>query len=266
MDPSPTMSDDGAGRVKKTRRRLRLSCVECTKRRQKCDRQHPCGLCVTRGVAHLCRWESVPMARPAPARPPASALREVSVTDQTDIIQDLKQRIVALEKDLESARRSSPSITLVSGGRTPTPKSPSVLEAIGAKPLGDSSRPSPKEPQSPATPFVSSNPQDLGSLLFPLDDNIYGSTSTLAQLSLGHHGEFIGRGSLLCALHSVRLFLFPWAPLIQRRLPRDISLDSFTPIRQTLCLTSLIRRKSSPTCSSAQVSSSSSQVCHPWSL
>ena len=111
---------------------------------------------------------------------------------------------MALEKDLDSARRSSPSITLVSGGRTPTPKSPSVLEAIGAKPLGDSSRPSPKEPQSPATPFVASNPQDLGSLLFPLDDNIYGSTSTLAQLSLGHHGEFIGRGSLLCALHSVR--------------------------------------------------------------
>ncbi|KAL5524803.1 hypothetical protein ACEPAF_9949 [Sanghuangporus sanghuang] len=58
---------------KRTRRRLRVSCVECTRRRQKCDRQQPCGLCKTRGVEHLCRWETEPYARPPPARPPGRA-------------------------------------------------------------------------------------------------------------------------------------------------------------------------------------------------
>ncbi|KAI5123647.1 hypothetical protein M0805_001680 [Coniferiporia weirii] len=58
--------------TRKTRRRLRVSCVECTRRRQKCDRQQPCGLCRTRGVEHLCRWETEPFARPPPARPPGA--------------------------------------------------------------------------------------------------------------------------------------------------------------------------------------------------
>lgn len=38
---------------------------------------------------------------------------------------------------------------------------------------------------------------------YPLDDMVYSLTSFHAQLSLAHHGEFIGRGSLICALHSV---------------------------------------------------------------
>lgn len=37
----------------------------------------------------------------------------------------------------------------------------------------------------------------------PLAQDIYDATSTLAQLALGHHGEYIGRGSLICALYSV---------------------------------------------------------------
>lgn len=37
---------------------------------KKCDRQQPCGLCTSRGVEHLCRWELEPFARPPPARPP----------------------------------------------------------------------------------------------------------------------------------------------------------------------------------------------------
>ncbi|TFK62319.1 hypothetical protein BDN72DRAFT_848822 [Pluteus cervinus] len=32
---------------------------------------------------------------------------------------------------------------------------------------------------------------------------MYDTTSTLAQLSISHHGEYIGRGSLICALHSI---------------------------------------------------------------
>ena len=37
----------------------------------------------------------------------------------------------------------------------------------------------------------------------PLDDDIYSISFVWAQRSLGHVGEFIGRGSILCALHSV---------------------------------------------------------------
>ncbi|OCB88722.1 hypothetical protein A7U60_g4103 [Sanghuangporus baumii] len=61
---------------KKTRRRLRVSCVECTRRRQKCDRTQPCGLCRRRGVEHLCRWELEPFARPQPSRPTGSRKTE----------------------------------------------------------------------------------------------------------------------------------------------------------------------------------------------
>ena len=31
-----------------------LSCAECNRRKQKCDRQEPCTQCVARGVPHLC--------------------------------------------------------------------------------------------------------------------------------------------------------------------------------------------------------------------
>ncbi|KAL2165542.1 hypothetical protein VTH06DRAFT_844 [Thermothelomyces fergusii] len=34
------------------------SCVECRRRKQKCDRKFPCNHCLKRGVSHLCRFES----------------------------------------------------------------------------------------------------------------------------------------------------------------------------------------------------------------
>jgi Fungal specific transcription factor domain len=36
-----------------------------------------------------------------------------------------------------------------------------------------------------------------------LGDEVYSALTALAQLSFGHHGEFVGRGSFICALHSV---------------------------------------------------------------
>ena len=50
--------DDGAsvrpGREHK-RTRVHFSCVECHRRKQKCDRKEPCSQCVARKVPHLCR-------------------------------------------------------------------------------------------------------------------------------------------------------------------------------------------------------------------
>lgn len=39
--------------------------------------------------------------------------------------------------------------------------------------------------------------------MVPLDETVYSRSYVYAQRSLGHVGEFIGRGSILCALHSV---------------------------------------------------------------
>ncbi|KDQ12694.1 hypothetical protein BOTBODRAFT_34149 [Botryobasidium botryosum FD-172 SS1] len=56
---SPTMkrkSDDAqASGKKKPRTRVSYSCSECHRRKQKCDRQVPCGHCVARKVPDLCR-------------------------------------------------------------------------------------------------------------------------------------------------------------------------------------------------------------------
>jgi hypothetical protein len=37
------------------RTRVHFSCVECHRRKQKCDRKEPCSQCVARRVPHLCR-------------------------------------------------------------------------------------------------------------------------------------------------------------------------------------------------------------------
>ncbi|KAJ4483714.1 hypothetical protein J3R30DRAFT_1821410 [Lentinula aciculospora] len=96
MTPDSSISP---GNVKKIRRRLRLSCIECTKRRQRCDRIQPaCGLCKSRGIEHLCRWASVPFARPAPAKTPA--LVKANESDELKI-QRLLNRVDALERQLE---------------------------------------------------------------------------------------------------------------------------------------------------------------------
>ncbi|KAF8971071.1 hypothetical protein BDZ97DRAFT_1753416 [Flammula alnicola] len=200
-------------REKKTRRRLRLSCVECTKRRQKCDRKHPCSLCVTRGVAHLCRWETVPLARPAPARPPPSALKELNVTDPGALVSELRQRIAALENELEQARErcGSPGIAHSTSSRTQSTPPFSGVTDVGTtcSTLSEPQLSERSQHQSPAQHFaeyalanLDDEPQ-LGTPPFPLDEDAYEATSTLAQLSLAHHGEFIGRGSLICALHSM---------------------------------------------------------------
>ncbi|KAF8629132.1 hypothetical protein AX17_005718 [Amanita inopinata Kibby_2008] len=69
----------------------------------------------------------------------------------------------------------------------------------------------------PSPPTTSQQSQPFPAVLhppeYPLDDSVYSITSFLAQLSLAHHGEFIGRGSLICALHSlstkkIRRFLY----------------------------------------------------------
>ncbi|KAG6813127.1 hypothetical protein H0H92_013751 [Tricholoma furcatifolium] len=191
---------------KKTRRRLRLSCVECTKRRQKCDRKYPCSLCTQRGVTHLCRWETVPLARPAPARPPVGTTHPTS--EQT--IEILRARIA----DLENALSEKPNYNILPTKVEPLhdsiiPTSPSGSSTLGASTANTSPYASPTPDLLPMHSFSSTDQrgeEDLEPPLGPLkclQPVMYNTTSTLARLSLGHHGEYIGRGSLICALHAI---------------------------------------------------------------
>jgi hypothetical protein len=112
---------------------------------QKCDRQQPCGLCKSRNVEHLCRWELEPYARPQPARPPAKLERSGSVEGQS------------------SASYSS---------CTPHKVEPSL------------------DPETTPDGTV-------------VDQEVKEAAIALAQLSVARQGEYMGLGSLVCALHKV---------------------------------------------------------------
>ncbi|KAJ7232790.1 hypothetical protein B0H12DRAFT_1239538 [Mycena haematopus] len=175
---------DPPKKEKKTRRRLRLSCVECTKRRQRCDRVYPCGLCVSRGVSHLCRWENVPVARPLPARPPV-----IPSPGSSDSIQQLSARIASLEKTVVAERlRNRSGRTII----TIPFQSPVLIP-----------RASPSSANSPySSPEPYSQEDENERLAAPLlPDSVYQTVSSLAQQSLAHHGEYIGKGSSLSALY-----------------------------------------------------------------
>ncbi|GLB37841.1 hypothetical protein LshimejAT787_0408920 [Lyophyllum shimeji] len=193
------------GKEKKTRRRLRLSCVECTKRRQKCDRKYPCSLCVSRGVSHLCRWETVPVARPAPARPPN--VPSLPTSEQT--IQQLLSRIASLEKALKarSNQRSQGQANV-----EPNPDASFLHSPSGSSTLASTDDPSPCTTPGPdIRPTTSPSTKACGEEAVRLQPRYpdylqpmaYATTSALAHLALGHHGEYVGRGSVVCALHAI---------------------------------------------------------------
>lgn len=161
----------------------------------------------------------MPLARPTPARPPQSALQEINAAaDQSTLIADLRKRIGTLEHELEQARDNnySPSVARSTSSRTQSTPPFSGTEILG--PRSTVSPVIPTElPLSQASQHSSPPPLHLGDYAlrhtdevteicprpYPLDEDTYEATATLAQLSLAHHGEFIGRGSLICALHSV---------------------------------------------------------------
>ncbi|WVR08046.1 hypothetical protein IAU60_005091 [Kwoniella sp. DSM 27419] len=60
LEVDPSTDDDAASSTSRMMRepkrtRVHFSCVECHRRKQKCDRKEPCSQCVARRVPHLCR-------------------------------------------------------------------------------------------------------------------------------------------------------------------------------------------------------------------
>ncbi|KAK4105639.1 hypothetical protein N658DRAFT_556074 [Parathielavia hyrcaniae] len=65
-----------------------LSCSECKRRKQKCNREFPCGHCLKRGVSHRCKFESKPVKpkaakenHPQDGQPSASRKRSLDGSD-----------------------------------------------------------------------------------------------------------------------------------------------------------------------------------------
>ncbi|KAH8827946.1 hypothetical protein DL96DRAFT_1128774 [Flagelloscypha sp. PMI_526] len=103
----------------KKRRRLRLSCIECTSRRQRCDRQTPCALCVKRGIPDLCVYSAEPFIRPEPKRskplnesPGSSVARKSASPSTGDDTDDSQKKIHELNMKIASLEQTIVNLTL----------------------------------------------------------------------------------------------------------------------------------------------------------
>ncbi|WWC65708.1 uncharacterized protein I303_108329 [Kwoniella dejecticola CBS 10117] len=84
--------DEDDGKRKRKRNRTVLSCTECHRRKQHCDRNIPCSRCIKRGVPGMCRME----------HPVLPQRKKRKVEDDEDINYELGLRVQALESLLRS--------------------------------------------------------------------------------------------------------------------------------------------------------------------
>lgn len=125
----------------------------------------------------------------------------IPAQDHDATIEGLIARIAHLEKALEEKKIVEMKLETMSDIFVDSPYGSSTLASTA------STSPDPEVSQdrgeiSPEPP----EEEELEPILVPLcllGQGVYATTSSLAQLCLGHHGEYIGRGSLICALHSV---------------------------------------------------------------
>ncbi|KAH9852903.1 hypothetical protein C2E23DRAFT_729689 [Lenzites betulinus] len=216
---------DASGKVKRTRRRQRLNCVECTRKRTKCDRQIPCSTCVSRGIPQLCRWEPI-VVRPAPEGPPEGALAgstiaalssRIAVLEQTLLRQNLQH-----ERSAQANADSQPSVLN-------TPQSASTAPAVenpvfgGAPNSVSQTHPAPITATPPSveditvhadTPHANATSDGGECALSLFDHEIQVAAIAMAQMSLAPRDEYVGGGTVLCALNRLgdtALFRFPVA-------------------------------------------------------
>ena len=155
------------------------------------------------------------MARPTPSRPPETAMRYMDGIAQHDaIVKELKDRIAMLEQALEqgctpiritppSSSSSFRSLSLPESRKPPAPEWPSFDDPTTRETSLEVSPPSSLPPATVPTDLCYTGMDIASTIAHPLPAILYESSSTLAHLCLAQHGEFIGRGSLICALHSV---------------------------------------------------------------
>ncbi|KAI0840529.1 hypothetical protein F5Y06DRAFT_308777 [Hypoxylon sp. FL0890] len=89
------MQRHSTGERKSRRKRARLSCIECRKKKLSCDRNLPCQRCVRSGRPAQCSFETV-VEHPSAPNP--------SIQQQEQQIQDLKAEVSELKALLSKAR------------------------------------------------------------------------------------------------------------------------------------------------------------------
>ncbi|KAH9920875.1 uncharacterized protein BXZ73DRAFT_91886 [Epithele typhae] len=222
--------------LKQTRRRQRLSCVECTRRRQKCDRQIPCSLCVSRGIPHLCRWEPL-VQRPAPQRPPDGA----PTSPAQSTIAALTARITLLEETITRQNKlisgqHSDRLTWSLDGDTMVPPEWRTVDTP------DEEAPPEPSAEDPDLFYLQSSdpPGDSTEDGGPCESDVQLAAVEMARLTLAPSDEYIGTGTIVCAIHklgNVNRIRFPHAgagsaPLSNPIQPGESSMSE--PIRRLI--------------------------------
>ncbi|EDO17602.1 hypothetical protein Kpol_1061p26 [Vanderwaltozyma polyspora DSM 70294] len=92
------MNTEAAGKVKRKRNRIPLSCTICRKRKVKCDKTHPhCNQCIKTGVHHLCHYMEQSWAG------------EVGKEMSRDLeLKKLRDKVKALEELLSKVKQTEP--------------------------------------------------------------------------------------------------------------------------------------------------------------
>jgi len=146
----------------------------------------------------LCRWESNPVARPQPARPPVAGMSNqplpensnASFSGSDDSFEQLYARIASLERTIAAQNQ------LIQQAQSPPQPSPPHPGAQTGNLNGD-------DTQNTEPSHEIHNDNDA---LQPIGQEVQEAAMALAQLSLGnHHGEYCGRGTVVCALQDVSI-------------------------------------------------------------
>lgn len=172
-------------------------------------------------MAHLCRWEPI-VARPEPRRPPEGAL--LATTQQQSTIATLTARIAALEQVIVKQNLQltwGGAVDIVDTGSTPELSSSSGLPTLHEEvtvpdpqhlhvPHG--TRPPSSRGSTPSTPKSGSSddlvPSDANPALSRVDLEVQFAAAKMAQLTLAPPNEFVGAGTIFCAIHKVCTFAF----------------------------------------------------------
>ncbi|KAI0776759.1 hypothetical protein BD413DRAFT_645466 [Trametes elegans] len=228
------------GKPTKTRRRQRLSCVECALKRQKCDRKIPCSSCISRGVGQLCRWEPI-VVRPGSQKYVQGASAELGPSQST--IAALSSRIAVLEQTIlrQNLLHGNP---ISSAGSAPadTPAastgSASSLQPFACPAPGDAASHTFKT--APATAVNKEECPTLTCLqpntgvdsdgcgLSHVDYDVQLAAIAMAHMSLAPQDEYIGGGTVLTALHKCLTKYSQLGDPVRYRFPFAPSADSTT--------------------------------------
>lgn len=152
---------------------------------------------MSRGVSHLCKWESHPVARPTPARPPANATPvDACSPDSAGAASSANSNAGSGQTAAELAAR------IATLERTIVAQNDLIQRAgIDAATL-DHTRASSVDTIDSADEL---DVDRVAAIAEPIGHEVQEAAMALAQLSLGnHHGEYFGRGTVVCTLRHVR--------------------------------------------------------------